>query len=311
MGESEYKLNCQLFRQHTPLWLRPAQSISQTVSFTFKQCAIVVIQAITLSSLAGMAREAQDIGTNTRSPEDYVGTSATLFAISLAQSALGVLAFVRATYNELAGSFLRASDDLVSKVKAEQTAGWNDKGQVEVLMDTVMGWFCVPPAKRYESKGRLRLGTAGALVPLLGGVAASGALIMSVAIGSAYHSVVRSIDIPSVAIADDGSSNDDTGFGAVSHSSRMVRGLSEGTTHGVGVGVGAAARIGSLASTGLAWVEAGASAIVSPAHSAIEPVAGAWSGSLVSGVRASGLDRAFVAGLQAAVPSFGKGWSEP
>ena len=166
----------------------------------------MVIQAIVLSSLAGMARDAQAQGAD-RSPEHYVGASATLFAISLAQSALGVLSFVRATYNELTGSFLRATDEVVDKVKAEQTQGWNDKGMVENAIDWAMGLVGMPPSKRYESKGRLKLGTAGSLVPLLGGVAASGALIMSVAIGSAYHSVVRSVAV-SVA-TDDGPSADD------------------------------------------------------------------------------------------------------
>jgi len=46
-----------------------------------------VIQAIVLSSLAGMAREAQTLYTAV-DPKDFVGTSATLFAISLAQSLL-------------------------------------------------------------------------------------------------------------------------------------------------------------------------------------------------------------------------------
>jgi len=167
--------------------MRSSKEIATSARFIFNTCIIVVVQSIVLSAVVGMVNEAVINGKTDQTAEDLLGTSAVLFALSLASALYGAMTVVHKNVSSITNTVVVAGQSQVSELKTSLGDEWIPSCQV---------------GKVYASKSRVQLKHPISLLPVGAALAAGGALLLTVAVGASYYDVALAFEEQGLTPAD-------------------------------------------------------------------------------------------------------------
>lgn len=180
-GKEQYREAIDKLRLHHPLSFRPIKDVATVARFIFNTCIIIIIQSVILSAVVGMVNEAVVNGSTERTPESVLGTSAVLFALALASAIFGVMTEVHAIVSGVTSTAVVASTAHATALKQHVGNDWIPRQ-----------WFF--SGEQFASKTRVQARSPIGLLPVGAGLAAGGALLLSVAVGASYYDIAVAFD---------------------------------------------------------------------------------------------------------------------